>query len=560
VLVAAFLTVFPPGSVAQETRKEPSGSVSGRVTVGDGPVPRAVVVLSPSDRPYTYENTPSARATADEDGHYRLTGVPAGSYNLCPYTPAFVVDSKTSFGQPGKSITIGDGEEIDGMDFSLTRGGVIAGQVFDADGRPVCEQRISLVRLDERGQKVPLFYFNSSMFNTDDRGAYRVYGLMPGHYKVSVGDLTDGGSVRIGFGGSSYARTFHPDVTEESRATLVEVTSGGEATNRDIRLGRPSKSFAATGRIVDAETGKPLASLQYGHGTLSAQQTSLGSYGWTNNRTNENGEFRLENLNRGRYAAFVVATEQVDFYSEPAVFEVGESDVSGLEIKVRRGSSINGIAVIENGSDPEAVAKISSLFLAAFIRTDELSAPNTAPARINPDGTFRITGLRPGKAQISFSHNPSTPKGFSLLRLERDGALQRDGIEIGPAETVTGVRVVLGYGTGVIRGTLTPQPGQVTPPEMSFRVSARKLNYEPAMTVAAPVDTRGHFTLQGLLPGEYEIVVNAMFVAPSPPGAPSIGRVRLRTLAKQNVTVTNGADAVVTLVVDLATKDKEGEK
>lgn len=558
--VALFTSIHcPQQNVAQESKKEPSGSVSGRVMLGDKPVPRVAVMLTPAGAVSSNQRTPPARATTDDNGNYHLTKVPPGSYNVMPYTPALVVENEGLFGQPGKSLMLGEGEEVDRVDFSLTKGGVITGRVTDAEGQPVIEQHVTLVRVDERGQRMPGSYFNPFMFSTDDRGVYRLYGLTPGRYKVSVGDAPDSGAIRMGFGGGTYKRTFHPDVTDEARAAILEVRAGGETSDIDIKLGGASKTFVATGRVVDADSGKPLANLTYGFGAVIGQQSTIGAYGWTNNRTNADGQFRIEGLNAGRYAAFVVATEQVDFYSEPTVFEVNDSDVSGLEIKVRRGSSISGLAVIEGTNDAEVLAKVSRLELRSFYnQTQELSAPRMAPISISPDGSFRITGLQAGKVQITFANYPSPPKGFSILRVEQDGVMQHYGIEIGAGENVSGVRVVIGYGTGVVRGQIKIQGGE-RPPDLRFRVLARRLDDERTLTPVAMPDIRGSFRFENLMAGQYEIEVQSMYVTPSA-GPPAPGRLPPKTLAKQNITVVDGAETEVTLTIDLGSKDKGSDK
>jgi len=516
-------------------------------------------MLTPSNQPVS-TRTPPARATTDEDGNYRLIKVPPGSYNVTPNTPAFVVAAEASYGQPGKTVTLGEGEEVHGVDFSLTKGGVITGRVTDADGRPVIEQRVTVMRVDERGQRLANSYSSPYGYGTDDRGVYRVFGLPPGRYKVSAGEAMESGSVRFGFGGGTYKRTFHPDVADESRAAIVEVKAGGESSDIDIKLGGTSKPFVATGRVVDADSGKPLSNVMYGYGALVGQQQTLGAYGWTNNRTNADGQFRIDGLNAGRFAAFAVSTEQSDFYSEPAVFEVTDSDVSGLEIKVRRGSSISGLAVIEGSNNADVLSRLSKLELRVFVQTLDVSSPIVAPISIGPDGSFRITGLRPGKVHITLATYPTPPKGFSLLRVERDGVTQQAGIEVGSGENVSGVRVVIGYGTGVVRGQIKVQGGEPTP-DLRFRILAHRLGDEGPMSLSTTADIRGNFRYEGLIAGQYEIIVQPMYVTPSSgAGPPAPGRIPQKSLAKQIVTVADDAETEVTLTIDLGDKDKGNEK
>ena len=146
------------------------------------------------------------------------------------------------------------------------------------------------------------------------------------------------------------------------------------------------------------------------------------------------------------------------------------------------------------------------------------------------------------------------------MRVEREGSVQRDGVEVGAGETVSGVRVVIGYGTGVVRGEVITQGGTLTP-DMRVRVTARRLDSNGPVGAATVPDARGRFSLKGLVPGEYELTLSLMIVTPSAPGAPAPpARGLPRTLAKQNITVTNGTETQVTLVADLGAKDKEGEK
>jgi hypothetical protein len=76
---------------------------------------------------------------------------------------------------------------------------------------------------------------------TDDRGVYRIYGLAPGSYKVSVGQASSAGSAVsiMGLGGSQYSKTFYPGVQEEAKATIIEQTA--EAGKIEVEL-KPCQS------------------------------------------------------------------------------------------------------------------------------------------------------------------------------------------------------------------------------------------------------------------------------------------------------------------------------
>jgi hypothetical protein len=215
---------------------------------------------------------------------------------------------------------------------------------------------------------------------------------------------------------------------------------------------------------------------------------------------------------------------------------------------------------IEGTDDPDVLARLPKLELRSSIQAEELAAPMMAPVRINPDGSFLITGLRPGKARILFGGIPSeATRGFLLMRVEREGVSVREGIEIASGENVSGVRVILGYGTCVVRGQVKVQGGELGP-NIRMIATLRRLDND-AIRKSVMLDARNRFSVEGLVQGEYEVSVNSVTMTPSPPGvpAPPVAQSN-RTLAKQNVTAAPGAVTDITLVVDLAVKDKESER
>lgn len=556
-LAALLLLLTSNAPTRAQTAAAPAaqpGAITGRVATDDGrPAPDVGVALMPAEyRPNT--NRPVARADTDADGRFRMSGVPAGRYRLLTLTPAYTSpEARGSFFEAGKLINVAAGETVEGADFVLTRGGVITGRVTAADGKPAIGERINVTYADRRGAGGPASSaVNPFDWETDDRGVYRVYGLQPGRYLVSVGQDSDSGIVVVGAAAPRYARTFHPSTTDANQARVVEVASGGEATGVDIALAEAPKSYQATGRIVD-EAGKPIANIGVAHSALRPDQKSVGAWGWDGSKSSLAGEFVLKNLFPGRYAAFVVSFEASETYSEPVQFDVADGDVSNLTIRVKRGATITGAAVVEGTNDRAVLQRLSTLSLYAnttSAKPDLIGLPSFGGDKLNPDGSFRLTGIVPGKVRLTVGSYPPQ-RGFTLLRVERGGVeVPREGMEVGPGEQVTGVRLVIGYGTATLRGqiNLVSAGAPAALPE-GVRMSVTAARVVGGVTAGSfvgstQVDARGRFVLEGLMSGEYELTVRAFS-----PGAPAPQRF---PTVKQNVQMTEGGEASVSVVYDLS--------
>ncbi len=402
---------------------------------------------------------------------------------------------------------------------------------------------------------------SQSSFETDDRGVYRVYGLMPGRYLVSVGEGE--GGIRYGNAGATYPRTFHPGVIEEAQAQAVEVTAGGEATGVDIALADAAKTFTASGRVVDADTGQPLANSSVSYNTFISGDLRGGGYGGS---TDAKGEFRIKHLLPGSYAASVrpdyadggAATDD-NFYSDVAPFEIVDADATGLEIKVHRGASISGVFVLDNTQARAVLAKLPQLGLYARqlkSKPDQRSMAFGSLSRVNADGTFHLAGLRPGKVQLALNNSSPHPRGFTLTRVERNGVeVGSDGFDLAAGEQLTGVRVHLAYGNGTLRGQVETREGAAAAAlPANVRLGVRVYRAGEADSHVQPVgfaevDARGRFVIEGLLGGNYDVVVFGYFTAPP------VGRL---PDARQSVNVADNGETNVTISYDLsAGRDKE---
>lgn len=548
MMIAALVATVPAHTPVQASQaKDPTCSISGRVTIADIPARGVTVLLLSAENG---RNERLAKATTDLDGRFQMTGVPAGQHLLQAFAPALVGPSDNMMGRSGKAINITAGEAIEGMDIALTRGAAITGRVSDADGQPLIQANVRLFAVPEQGGRVSIYlpYGSYTPFTTDDRGVYRLFGVPPGRYILSVGAAAGAPIGRVGSGNTYYPVTYHPDVTDEAKATVVEVSAGSEATGVDIVLGRASKVYSASGRIIDAETGKPIVAMQYGASLLDPQ----GRQGYSTNSgpstSGARGEFRIDGLAPGRYSAFAVPYADSEVYSELAQFTVNDNDVGGLEIKLHRGSSIIGNVVIEGAEGQRGAPRLSDVQVGISSGSVNVASRNSL-LRIASDGSFRAAGLPRGMANFSVFSYPAN-KGLSLVRVERDGVEQKNGIQIHLAEEISGVKVVFAYGSGAIRGQVQMEGGEIPAGAMMF-LSLRRIGAVHDQGRRPPFpDSRGRFALDGLLPGEYELSLTVQ-VRPVP-GSPQMNSKSV----KQTVMVTNGAETQVTVIVDLKEKNQ----
>jgi len=529
-----FCTLVYTQSQTRPARKEPGSSISGKVTIKGKGAPGIIVGLRAADP--AGRHTSVTKGTTDQEGNYRITNVAPGTYQVLPAALAFVISSDPG----GKTLIITAGETVEGIDFTLARGGVITGRATDSEGRPLIEEQITLLPAEGNNQERQPYGLSHLINQTDDRGVYRIFGIPQGKYKVALGQSEDGFGAR-GPRRSKYKQTFHPTVTDPSKAAVIEVTEGSEATNVDITVGRTLVTFAASGRIVDGDTGRPLPNVHYGLQKIAREHSSSMSF---NSASNSKGEFKLENLTPGKYAVFIVPQAKNEMRADAVSFDVIDEDVTGLLIKTSKGASVSGVVVLEGTNDKSVVARLSQMLIGAYVAKQGPGDSWIQPVTISHDGTFRIGGLDIGMAHFSLnSIDGNPPRGFTIMRIERDGVAQPGGVELKDGEQVSGIRLVVNYGNGTVRGLIKVENGDL-PTTAHYRVWFAKPGDDPTAERALPsspqVDSRGHFLVEGLPAGTYD--VNAVVYVP--------GR-RRPSQGRQQVHVADGVVTEVTITLTL---------
>ncbi len=548
LLVMSLLPVFV---CAQTPVKEGTATVAGIVTLKGEPARNVSVALQPYGQ---YNQKDTQRATTDDAGRFRFDRVKAGRYVLGVVAPGFVATSENQYGPQGKTINLADGENAQ-VEIPLRIGGVITGRVTDSRGNPIVGEGLQLTRLNEQGKPEPLFLGPNGMFyHTDDRGIYRLYGLQAGRYLIGLGFEQRPNSITMTTNRVYYPFTYYPSATDQSEAKPVEVTEGRETAGIDIVVSGLKKNYDVSGRVTYAENNQPAVGIELGYGSISTtDKNRVGASARNNFFTNSAGEFRMQNVLPGKYAIFAQPAKEDNSYSEPLMFEISDGDVESLDLKLHRGSSLSGVAAIENAADPATAAKVSAIRFYYDIRSQTLTASdNRSPFSLAANGGFTVKGLPPGKLSFSIMANEAA-KGFSLLRIERDGAMLRDGIDVGTGEQITGVRLVLGFGSGVVRGQLKLAGGAL-PETVTLLVGARRPDTGLTVGRTAQPDPRGIFRLDNLPPGEVEIYVRSFHRSPEPP--PGYEEfTKLLTGIKQRINVANNSEAQADLLLDLSRKE-----
>lgn len=528
-----------------------TATVAGVVTLKGEPARNVSVALQPAGQ---YNQKDTQRATTDEAGRFRFERIKAGRYVLGALAPGFVSPSDSQFGPQGKAINLADGETAQ-VELPLRVGGVITGRVTDSRGYPIVGEALQLSRLNEQGKPEGVFLGPNGMFyHTDDRGIYRLYGLPAGRYLIGLGFEQRPNSITMTTNRVYYPMTYYPSATNRSEAKPVEVTEGRETAGIDIVVSGLKKNYDVSGRVTYAETNQPAVGVELGYGSImTSDKNRVGASARNDFRTNSAGEFRIQNVLPGKYAIFAQPLKEDNSYSEPLLFEISDGDVEDLELKLHRGSSLSGLAVIEGATDPATAAKVTALRIYYNLKSQTLTAYDSrSPFSLAANGGFTVKGLPPGKVSFSIMANEAA-KGFSLLRIERDGAMMRDGIDVGTGEQITGVRLALGFGSGVVRGQIRIVGGAL-PETVILLVGARRPDTGLTVGRTAQPDPRGMFRLDNLPPGEVEIYVSSFHrSAEPPPGYADFAR--LLTGVKQRVTVANNSEAQAYLLLDLSRKE-----
>ena len=371
---------------------EANGSLSGRVVNLDGtPIARAVVLVA-------RERSPAREVETDARGRYRMDRLGAGEYTVEARKWGF---EARKYGQD-RMVTarssgiytraaVKNGEAVDSIDVMLARGGVIAGTIVDEFGEPM--EGITIGALHLSSSAGHLRWVRSAVLGssrTDDRGQYRLFGLLPGSYVVQA-------AVRDTLSPSSgYLPFFYPGTPVLAQATATKIDFAMAATGIDLSL-RPMAAHTVTGIVRDS-SGRPPVRAEL---TLAVSERS-GAIQTEPLRVNAtaDGSFAFTNVGPGVYA--VQATGDIDSKGLDArtsaerfaasFVTVTANDPPRLELRLAQGARLAGRLRYEGRpAGPPPVFNLAPLPIDRDLAPPLGDGWNSAT--LQPDDTFEFQGV-----------------------------------------------------------------------------------------------------------------------------------------------------------------------
>jgi carboxypeptidase family protein len=213
-----------PTNASQKPAPSLTGTIKGRLVSGDGqPLTNANVMAQ------ALTSTPTAKPTrVDSEGRFVFDDLPAASYIIIGTAPGYI----------DQSMSLGDATQwprhLIGANVRITmiRGGVITGLVTNAKGEPIVGVPVHAT-LQNAQPSITNFFTGAGVTETDDRGSYRIYGLLPGQYTLHAGGNGQFGQFTPS-GFDIEVPTYYPASTRDT-AVPVSVRSGDEASGINIK-------------------------------------------------------------------------------------------------------------------------------------------------------------------------------------------------------------------------------------------------------------------------------------------------------------------------------------
>ena len=505
---------------ARSQRVDPlTSSISGLVTTDTGAPVRGAEVRLAMDGRF------SRLVTTNGEGRFELRNLPAGEYRLTVSKTGFIT---LEYGQQrpfetASTITLGEGQSATG-NVALLRGGAIFGRVLDEFGDPSVGTRVQVLRnrAESGGRRLlPVGMADQ----TDDTGAFRIYGLPPGEYYVAAStglidaikrdppvyypgtmSFAEAQPITLGAGAEASADFQIIDVARAATVSGVVLTSSG-APAPGAMVNLLSNTVSATPgaqgiAMLHADAGPD--------GTFSIHNVPPGPYTIT-------AQLQMEPFDAGSIAAARDATRGAGGPPPPEVpvsgtfsvsnaalreqmlnrlpetasmqLAVTSEGVSGVTLSTRRGGRVNGRIVADTG-----VARQLPRGLQVALQS---SGPGNMQMNGGTDTDFQLAGMGgPSRVEVK-----GVPDDWMVKAVLLDGEDVTDAPFDLSGRTGT-LRVVMTDRITSLSGTVQSDRNRRDHNVIAFPDDSTKWASPSRFVRTIRADADGRFQIRGLPPGE----------------------------------------------------------
>ena len=534
-----------PLQTPRDVRPEPTGTatIGGVVAASDTGRPlRLTQVRLSGDMLLT-----SRTFVTGADGRFLFAGLAAGRYSLEIFHGGFV---RAQYGAkrpngPGTSVVVADGQQATSLDVRLTKFASISGTVFDQSGEPI--PGVSVEALVHDADRRPHAVVGVRQCAGDRRSrCLSVHGPRGRRLSPCGGseprdrrraDALDdrrrsrpaGAGIRHDAdrrraerqeAGHLRARVL-PGTTELANAATITLKDGEDRSGIDLRL-----QFVPTARLegtIVGPDGQPAANVPLAAKIVSVPYSMdlfrVGDPGTA--RSDAQGRFSFPFVAPGQYEItarlggpppnldpfFQTVPSTAGLLFAQSTVTVAGSDQT-VSLSLQPGITLSGSIVFDGPSTPPTDIRGMRVTLAAPAYAPSIGATAT---QASPDGTFRITGVAPGRYRLSTSApGSSATSGWAL----RSAIVNTPSGPVDALDVPVEVRLGQNFDNVVI--TFTDRPAELsgalqTPAGVVasdyfiivFATDRAQWGPQSRRTVMARPTTAGRYSVRNLPPGEY---------------------------------------------------------
>jgi len=501
-----------PGQTQQSqpapTKPEDLAALEGQVVnaVTGEPLGKAALILRRADSqpgpPGMGGPARSYSTSSDSSGKFRMGNIEPGKYRLSATRTGFVAAEfgARDYMQAGATFTLDAKQNMRDMMFRMTPNGVITGKVVDEDREPVAFLQVQAMRHRYSQGKKQLVSYGSA--TTNDIGEYRIFGLPPGRYYISVSARRsygpDRGSTAKQGPEEEYVATFYPGTTEAATAAALDIGPGALFSGANVALGKRS-TVHVKGRVSDAsstgtERRRPMV-------FLVPRALSGASSMMRPSSIDANGNFDIRGITAGSYTLVALIQDRGKSLMTRMAVEVGNSNVENLSITINPALSLSGAVRL----DGEAVASVSTAQVSLRPRDPIGTIPGSSnpTSKVNADGSFTLSNISADHYNVILS---GLPDGFYVKSVSlggQDALLAGLNLSSGAAGPID---IVLAPNAGQAVGVVQNDQQQPAPGVTVVLIPQERERKEQAQYYkTATTDAAGTFTFKNLDPGQYKV-------------------------------------------------------